>query len=259
MAGPAPPSITLTPLTCGRRTLPMSALVGGEPGDITVPVTAYLIEHPDGMAVFDSGPGPRYARLIGEVPEGRVDLDEADLIDAQLRGIGVDPVHIRYILSSHLHSDHAGGNALLPAASVIVQQTEWAGAHVAEGSRYHPPEFDTGQPIHQIIGQHDVFGDGSVVLVPTPGHTAGHQSACVQTRTGEVVLAGDACHLRRSLTELAVPDHSDDPQQYRCSLEWFRLRQRAGATIAFGHDPEFWATIPQSVPWNQHPGIRPHF
>ena len=250
MAGPAPATIILTPFTCGRRTLPMSALVGGDPGDSTVPVTAYLIEHADGMAVFDTGPGPRYARPVGEMRNGTVDLDETELIDARLRGIGVDPVHIRYVLSSHLHSDHAGGNALLPAASVIVQQTEWADAHAENNGLYHLPEFDTGQPIFQIDGPYDVFGDGSVVLVPTPGHTAGHQSARVQTRSGEVVLAGDACHVRRSLDELAVPAHGADLQEYRRSLEWFQGRQRDGATIAFGHDPEFWATVPQSTPWH---------
>jgi N-acyl homoserine lactone hydrolase len=249
MAGSAPAIITLTPFTCGRRTLPMSALIGAEPGEITVPIISYLIEHADGVAVFDTGFGPRYARPVGEMRDGTIDLDETELIDARLRDIGVDPMHVRYILSSHLHSDHAGGNALLPAASLIIQRTEWEHAHTAHSDHYHVPEFDTGQPTIEIDGRHDVFGDGSVVLVPTPGHTAGHQSACVQTHTGEVVLAGDACHLRRSLDELAVPAHGSDLQQYRRSLEWFRRRQQAGATIAFGHDPEFWATVPQSVPW----------
>jgi N-acyl homoserine lactone hydrolase len=95
-----------------------------------------------------------------------------------------------------------------------------------------------------------MFGDGSVVLVPTPDHTLGHQSARVQTSTGEVVLAGDACHLQRALDELLVPDHGDDLVRYRATLEWFRARQQAGATIAFGHHALFWATVPQPVPWN---------
>jgi N-acyl homoserine lactone hydrolase len=250
MAGPAPATITLTPFTCGRRTLPMSALLGGEPGEITVPVTAYLLEHAHGKAVFDTGLGPRFARPAGDTFRGTVDLEESELIDARLRSVGVDPLQIGYILSSHLHADHAGGNALLPAASVVVQRTEWEQAHTAEPGHYHVPEFDTGQPVLQISGQYDLFGDGSVVLVPTPGHTAGHQSARVQTGSGEVVLAGDACHLRRSLDELAVPADGSDLDRYRRSLEWFRVRQRAGAIIAFGHDPEFWATVPQSVPWH---------
>ena len=169
IADPAAPAIILTPFTCGR---------------LTVPVTAYLIEHPAGLALFDTGPGPR--------------SEEDALIDARLRAVGVDPGQVSLILNSHLHSGHAGGNALLPAASVIVQQAEWHLAVTGTDSAYHAPDFDTGQPVITVTGAHDVFGDGSVVLVPTPGHTPGHQSARVQTSGGEVLLAGDACGRRRS-------------------------------------------------------------
>jgi N-acyl homoserine lactone hydrolase len=250
MVGPAPPTITLTPFTCGWLTLPVSFLLGGQPGEVIVPVTAYLLEHPSGKAVFDTGLGPRFARPTGETCSGPVDLEEDALIDARLRAIGVDPMQISSILSSHLHADHAGGNALLPAASVIVQQAEWEQAGTSTDGAYHAPEFDTGQPIVAVTDEYDVFGDGSVVLVPTPGHTAGHQSARVRTSGGEVILAGDACPVRRSLDELLVPDHGHDLRRYRQSLEWFRARQRAGARIAFSHDPDFWATVPQAIPFN---------
>lgn len=227
----------------------MASLLTGRSGQITVPIPAYLITHPTGLAVFDTGVGPRFARPAVEAQSGPVDLEEHELIDARLRAVGVDPMRVRYVINSHLHSAHAGGNALLPAASVVVQHVEWEQAQTNRGNAYHVPEFDNGQPIIGIAGRHDVFGDGSVVLVPTPGHTRGHQSARVRTSSGEVVLAGDACYLQRSLDELIVPDHADDPDRYRASLEWFRARQWAGATIAFGHDPAFWATVPQSVPW----------
>jgi N-acyl homoserine lactone hydrolase len=247
------PTITLTPFTCGRVTLPFSSMVGGGTGEITVPVTAYLIEHAAGLAVFDSGLGPRSARPVGEALEGPVDLEEDALIDARLRAMGVDPAHIDYILNSHLHSPHAGGNALLTAASVIVQTAEWEHARASIESGYHVPEFDTGQPIIQISGEHDVFGDGSVVLVPTPGHTPGHQSARVQTGHGEVVLAGDVGDLRSSLDGHGVPDSASSALLYRESLQWLRARKRAGATIAFSHDPDFWATVAHSVPWDPVP------
>lgn len=250
ISAPAPPTVTLTPFTCGRLTLPLSFLLAGLSGQLTVPVPAYLIEHPSGLALFDTGVGPRFARLIGEPQHGPVDLTDNELIDARLRAVGVDPMRISYILNSHLHCAHAGGNALLPGAAVIVQQAEWEQARASNAVSYHAPEFDNGQPIIGITGQHDLFGDGSVVLVPTPGHTLGHQSARVRTSSGEVVLAGHACHLQRSMDELRVPDHGDDLDRYRASLNWFRARQRAGATIAFGHDPDFWATVPQAVPWN---------
>lgn len=248
-SGPTP-TVTLTPFTCGRLTLPLSFLLGDQARTVTVPVTAYLIDHPAGLAVFDSGLGPRSARPIGEALDGPADLEEDALIDTRLRTVGVDPIRVSYILNSHLHSAHAGGNALLPGASVIVQTAEWDHARSTAEGGYHVPEFDTGQPVMQISGEHDVFGDGSVVLVPTPGHTPGHQSARVQTSHGEVVLAGDACNLRQSLDDQVLPGHASDLNLYRESLQWFQIRERSGATIAFSHDPTFWATVPQSVPWD---------
>jgi N-acyl homoserine lactone hydrolase len=190
MAVSAGATITLTQFTCGRRMLPFQ--LGSPGGELVVPVTAYLIEHPQGMAVFDTGLGPRFARPTGETRSGSVDLEEDSLIDARLRSANVDPLQISFILNSHLHSGHAGGNALLPGATVIVQQAEWRHASATSEGDYHAPEFDTGQPVIEITGQHDLFGDGSVVLVPTPGHTPGHQSAWVQTTGGEVLLSGDA-------------------------------------------------------------------
>lgn len=251
----ATPTVTLTPFTCGQLTRPLSSLLDGRSGQISVPVPAYLIEHPTGLAVFDTGVGPRFARQMGEPLSGPVDLHDNELIDARLRAIGVNPMRVSYILNSHLHYDHAGGNALLPAACVITQLAEWERARRSDSARYHAPEFDTGQYILGITGQHDVFGDNSVILVPTPGHTPGHQSARVQTSSGEVVLAGDACLLQRSLDDLVVPEEADDPDRYRTTLEWFRSRQQAGSAIAFGHDPAFWATVPQSVPWTHPAGL----
>jgi N-acyl homoserine lactone hydrolase len=229
-------TVILTPFTCGSVTLPWSSFVGGHAGDLTVPVPAYLIEHPRGLAVFDAGLGPRFARPAGEALRGPVDLYEDALIDARLRAVGVDPVRVGYVINSHLHASHAGGNALMPAASVIVQAREYEFASAGGDGGYHAPEFDTGQPVVAVPGSHDVFGDGSVVLVPTPGHTPGHQSAVVRTDGGDVVLAGDACSLRRSLDEMTLPGHVHDPELYRRSLDWIRDQRRAGATIAFGHE-----------------------
>jgi N-acyl homoserine lactone hydrolase len=198
MAAPAAPTITLTPITCGRLTRPSARRRMGDP--VTL-VTAYLVEHPVGKVLFDTGLGPRFARPVGEQGSGPVDLEEDALIDARLRAIGVQPEQIGYILNSHLHADHAGGNALLPSASVIVQAAEWQHATTSLECAYHAPEFDTGQPIIRIDGEHDVFGDGAVILFPTPGHTPGHQSARVQTAAGQVLLAAETCDFCTLLTQ----------------------------------------------------------
>ena len=239
----------LVPLECGRLTLALSFFLDGEEGTVTVPVPAYLIEHPDGLAVFDTGLGPRFRRPSGTPAPSHVDLEVHACIDARLRHVGVDPADVRYIVNSHLHTDHAGGNVYLPAATVVVQRAEWEWAHESGGRAYEPSEFDTAQEVRRIEGPHDLFGDGTVRLLPTPGHTPGHQSAVIRTMAGEVVLTGDACNMRRAMDEMRLPDHADDLAEYRRSLRLLRGLRDGGAVVLHGHDPQLWATIRQNVDW----------
>lgn len=227
-----------------------SFFLGGAEGRITVPVVAYLVVHPNGeIAVFDTGLGPRFARPDGEFVRETVDLDAGDLIDARITAAGYDPAQVSIIVSSHLHTDHAGGNGLLPHARVIVQKAEWDYAVTTDNPSYYRSEFETGQPIQLITGEHDVFGDGSFVLYPTPGHTPGHQSGVVETEHGSVVLTGDACNLRANLDQMRTPDHMDDEAAYLVALRDFAERRAGGAQIFPSHDPEFWAGIDEAQPW----------
>ena len=234
--------VLLFAFTVGWMTLPLSFFLAGEEGKIRFPATAFLIDHPRGLAVFDTGLGPRFVRPSG-TPAGKgVDLEDDGMIDARLRAMGVDPADIQWILSSHLHLDHAGGNVLLPNATVIDY------ARTSGDRAYHQPEFDTGQPFKHIHGEYDVFGDGTVVLFPTPGHTPGHQSARVKTAGGEVILASDCCNFKRSLDELRLPDHCHDADQYLATLKGLAGMRARGGRIFYSHDPDFWATVPQNVP-----------
>ena len=95
-------------------------------------------------------------------------------------------------------------------------------------------------------GEHDVFGDGAVVCLPTYGHTPGHQSLRVQTETGgEFVLCGDACYLRDSLVRMHLPGVIADKEAALAVFHRLREMQARGATIMYGHDPDFWKTVPQ--------------
>lgn len=231
--------------TCGWLRLNTSFFLEGEPGRITVPATAFLIEHRQGLAVFDTGLGPRFLPPSNDPAAPVVRLSEEDRIDRRLEAIGVDPAQVRWIISSHLHLDHAGGNSFLPEATLVVQASEWDYAHAGIDSAYHLPEVDTGHRLLKIHGEHDLFGDGSVVIFPTPGHTPGHQSARVRTMTGEVLLAADCCNLRRSLDEMRLPDHVHDAAAYRDTLgKLGRLRDQ-GVRIFYGHDPDDWSLVPQ--------------
>jgi glyoxylase-like metal-dependent hydrolase (beta-lactamase superfamily II) len=152
------------------------------------------------------------------------------------------------LINSHFHFDHVGGNALIPNATMLVQRREWDAGMDADAARhgYNPRDFDLGHKLRLVDGEHDVFGDGSVVCLPTHGHTAGHQSLRLRLAGGEVVLAADACYFCRTLRERRLPRHVHDGEAMLASLDRLEALERGGARIFFGHDPDFWHGVPQA-------------
>jgi glyoxylase-like metal-dependent hydrolase (beta-lactamase superfamily II) len=117
---------------------------------------------------------------------------------------------------------------------------------IAAAHGYNRCDFDLGHKRLLIDGEHDVFGDGSVICLPTHGHTPGHQSLRVKLDGGEIVLAADACYFCRTLRERRLPRRVHDREAMLASLDRLAALQAAGARIFFGHDPEFWRTVPQA-------------
>ncbi len=240
--------------TCGWLTVPTALLLEGERGSLTVPVPVYLIAHPKGCALFDSGlhidTQTDAARRLGRLaPYHTVHFSAGEEITSRLRAIDVAADRIDYVINSHLHFDHCGGNQQLPNATLLLQRREWEAAHDAdliEQVYYDPHDYDHGHRLRALDGEHDVFGDGSVVCVPTVGHTPGHQSLRVRIGNEDVVLAGDACYLRRTLDELHLPTACYDREQMLASLRRLRALRDKGTLIVTGHDPEMWTTIPQA-------------
>ena len=247
-------SVRLFALTCGWLTGPAGGFLAGATGRLRVPVPAFLIDHPGGKALFDSGLHPDAgrdpdARLGPAARVFEVELRDGEDVAARLATLGVDPAEIRYLITSHLHFDHTGGHASIPNARVVVQRREWDAGHDADlmaRNFFDARNYDTGHEVLAVDGEHDLFGDGRVVCLPTYGHTPGHQSLRVRLAGGDVVLTADACYLRRTLEELHLPAIVHDPSAMLSSLHRLRALQQAGARIFYGHDPEFWATVPQA-------------
>jgi len=248
-------SVKLHAFTCGVMTGPLGHMMVGEEGEITFPVPAYLIEHPKGRVLFDTGLHPD----LRHAPEKRFGARRAQMfrfdfppgaeVSARLEAIGRDPGKIDLIVSSHLHFDHVGGNALVPNATLLVQRREWEAGQApdaAETRGFFAVDYDLGHRLRLIDGEHDVFGDGSVVCMPTYGHTPGHQSLRLRLDSGEIVLAADSCYFCRTLRERRLPALLHDRAQFLASLDRLEALERGGARIFFGHDPEFWRTVPQA-------------
>jgi N-acyl homoserine lactone hydrolase len=248
-------SLTVFALTCGHLTGEFGHLMEGGEGRIRLPIPAYLIEHPKGTALFDTGMhpdcqhdpatrlGPRLAGLF------EFDYHPGEEIDARLAVFDRDPAKIDLIINSHFHFDHVGGNALIPNATMLVQRREWdAGMDPDSAARrgFDPRDFDLGHKLRLVDGEHDVFGDGSVVCLPTHGHTPGHQSLKLRLPSREVVLAADSCYFCRTLRERRLPRFAYDHEAMLASLDRLAALETSGARIFFGHDPEFWQTVPQA-------------
>ena len=248
-------TVRLFALTCGRLGVDMAVMMEGESGRQFVPVPTFLVEHPRGNVLFDTGMHPLLqtdpAARLGAAKAARFGYDYApgEEVSARLEQIGRDPASIERIVASHLHFDHSGGNSLIPNAEIIVQQAEWeVGTDAERGPRWglDGDDLKLGHPVRRVDGEHDIFGDGRVVCMPTPGHTPGHQSLRVRLDGGDVVLAGDACYFCRTLRERRLPARVYDREAMHASLERLADLERGGARIIFGHDPESWASVPQA-------------
>ena len=169
----------------------------------------------------------------------------------QLARLGLKPDDVSFVANSHLHFDHCGGNEFFPRATFLVQRPELEAARrLGFVPSYSPSPIDFDHPLdyRMVDGEHDVFGDGSVVLLPTYGHTPGHQSLLVRAdKHSQIVCASDACYTRENMDRDVLPKILWNPSVMSESLATLRkLRDQAGATMFYGHDPAQWETIPKA-------------
>lgn len=212
----------------------------------------YLVQHDDGWLVWDTGLDER----LVDTPEGEVVAHDVRgvvtrTLTAQLREIAVDPGTVDAIAFSHAHFDHVGNSRLFPAATWYVQRPEHEAMFGPEHARYGfvPALYATmpGNPVRVLDGDHDVFGDGSVQILSTPGHTPGHQSLLVRLpETGPVLLSGDVAHFHANFRHRRVPSFNADHAQTLRSMERVAaLLDSEGATLWINHDAEQSSTIPR--------------
>ena len=178
----------------------------------------YLIKHAQGWMLWDTG----IPDAVAAMPDGLAPSDPKAVLwhrpktlAAQLDQLGVKPSDIQAMAVSHTHPDHIGNVEMFPTTMLYVQKAEyeWPGAN-------NQPRFKPEHPVTQLEGDLDLFGDGSVVILSTPGHTPGHQSLLVKLpKTGAVVLTGDAVHFKSNWENRAVPSLNFSKEQTLASMQ----------------------------------------
>jgi len=214
--------------------------------------SCYLIKHSSkGWFLWDTG----IADAVAAMPNGLVPADPKAVtwrrpktLAAQLEQLGLKPDDVKAMAVSHTHPDHSGNVELFPQATLYVQKAEydWPGAN-------NEPRFKPSHPVEQLTGDKDVFGDGSVTILSTPGHTPGHQSLLVKLpKTGAVILSGDVVHFKDNWDNRRVPGMNVNKDQSAASMQKIAdTLSREKAQLWINHDkaqrdsqkmsPEFYA------------------
>jgi N-acyl homoserine lactone hydrolase len=234
---------------------------------LTLPIPAFLVHHPGaGPLLVDTGlhpsvavkPSSNLGRLSTLVFKD-LEMQPEQAVSAQLRTRGIEPAQIGTVIMTHLHTDHASAIAEYPEATFVVSGAEWAAAtdqgplhgyvkrQFDHAFDYRTLDFD-GPDTSSFSGfgrTFDLFGDGSVRVAFTPGHTLGHMSVILRLKQREVLLAGDAIYVERNLDEQRLPYRVEDEHLYRRSLRELELyrREAPNALIVPGHDIEHWRML----------------
>ncbi len=223
-----------------------------------LPIFAFVIEHPEGLIVVDTGETARTADpgyFPAWHPYYRFGVREwvqpEEEIGPQMRAMGMNPNDVRWVLLTHLHTDHAGGLAHFPKAEHLVSANEYANASGTGGllrgypSNRWPAWFDPTritlrpEPFSSFPACYPVTQDGSVCFVPTPGHTDGHLSVVVTTPGMTYFLAGDASYRQDLMLAGKVDGVSGNRDHARQTLERIRAFCCETPTVYLpAHDPE---------------------
>jgi N-acyl homoserine lactone hydrolase len=280
--GRAGANVTLHPLLTGRMSAPASWFlrsegrlgarrafgIGVPKKDMRqAPVPAFLVEHPGaGLILIDTGFHPSVAvnprQNLGRVvlfAYKDLEMDPSQAVSAQLRERDLSTGDIRVVVMTHLHADHASAISEFPDSTFIVSKPEWEAATDAgrmhgyvkrqfdHGFDYRLLDFD-GPDASSFSGfgrSFDLFGDGSVRTVFTPGHTLGHMSVVLRTKSREVLVAGDAAYLRETLETSHLPYRVEDEHLFRRSLREIAQyrKETPDALIIPGHDWDAWQAL----------------
>ena len=214
----------------------------------------YLIRHARGWMLWDTGNSDAFAAM----PDGMSILGGMIVqimrkpLAASLKEISVAPADIQHLAMSHLHGDHSGNANLFTSATLYMQAPECDAAFGAEPQKFGFQIANYGKlrgnHAVKLTGDHDVFGDGSVVIIATPGHTPGHQSLLVRLpKRGTVILSGDAVHLQDNWAHRRVPSFNFDREQSLQSMDKIAaVMKNTGAQLWINHDKVQSDSIPKA-------------
>lgn len=249
----APPAVSITRLDCG--TVSVGELNQFSDTDAytgqtkRLVVGCYLIRHGTDVMLWDAGlPAAMKGKPID--PKAPMDATVTRTLVEQLAELGVAPAQVGRVGISHHHFDHIGQAASFPAATLLIGAADWTALTArppAPGINPAPlqPWVAGGAKVDTVTGDRDVFGDGSVRMIDTPGHTPGHHSLLVRLKGRSMLLTGDLAHFAENYATNGVPDFNTNRADTLASLDRFKkLATNLRATVIIQHEPADVAKLP---------------
>jgi N-acyl homoserine lactone hydrolase len=242
----ATPEVTLTRFDCGNAAAP--ADIGARFSDtfqykelkLQLTFSCYLVKHGDDYMVWDTG------FMVGANPNA----PKVSLVD-QLAQLKLKPEQIKYVGVSHYHGDHIGQVGLFPKSTLLIGKGDWDALTAAKPAPgVDPANFANwisgGGKVEPATLDKDVFGDGTVVMLDTPGHTPGHHALLVRLKEkGNVLLSGDLAHFHENYDGDGVPTFNTDRAATLASLDRFKkVAKNLNATVIIQHDPRDLGKLP---------------
>jgi len=205
----------------------------------------YLIQHGSDWMLWDSG----LADALAANPDGAggpmgMRMRRSKTLASQLAALGVAPEQIKIVAFSHTHADHVGNANQFAGATLYIQQAEYDAAFGTEPGKFgfNPALYTKlrDAKVVKLNGDKDVFGDGSVTILSTPGHTPGHQALLLRLpKTGSVILSGDLAHFKENFEQRRVPRFNFSQPQTLASMERVaQLMRTERAQLWINHDSE---------------------
>jgi N-acyl homoserine lactone hydrolase len=240
-----PAMVTITRLQCGTNTAPTD--VGQRFSDtyaftgfkVQLTASCYLVRHNDDYLIWDTG-----------YPTGSAATAPKQSLLDLLGQLKVAPAQVKYVGISHYHGDHTGQASQFPQATLLIGKGDWEvvtdpkqPAAVATPFK----QWTSGEgKVEPVTGDKDIFGDGSVIMLDTPGHTPGHHSLLVKLKEmGNVLLTGDLAHFRENYESNGVPTFNTNRAETIASLERFKkIATNLKATVIIQHDERDVSKLP---------------
>ena len=212
-------------------------------GRVLMPVSCYLVRHGDRLVLFDAGLGEK---LLGRPERQRGQtLSLAKTLAEQLAELGVDPAKVEALIVSHYHGDHHGQAETVPNARLLIGAGDAAALRGEDDKGALAPWLEGKRPTDEIAADRDLFGDGRVVVLHTPGHTPGHLALLIKAGGRAFILTGDLVHDRDQLAARKPSGNHVDKARGKAEIERvIAIAEKDKAIIVVGHDQDDVALLP---------------